>query len=680
MPQVGRAGVVLPLLLTALIAGCRDEGPTAPDAGSPPGGSPSFVVAPVDQAIDTTNSYLQADLTMSGSTTIQLPEPVVDPVTGRTITSDTLTSPTFTFRLETGFDQFERLHANLYRVDALGDSLTGPEDGIRDILAVDTSVTLVDATGAVLPPATSQEIPYGNPLSPLAGLTGATFDEFVLDSAPGVAVIPSLGSTTASSSSVAPDGETWEQPAPGLLIITQSIGAPLGGLKSAAASPGRGQLKKAYRLNHGKYVLAELTSTLDVDGPEGSIHMARTLRLNNSKWHIDKDREARRRAKHEREAAGLAQRRQAIPPSSWSGKPLLGLGDPCVVDEFGNPCDPGLPPDPDEPPPPPTGPGADVVFQHGLFSDSTTWNRMIPWMQADIQIEDALSPTLNSTSHLADQATVLAATLTGTGKTDWILVGHSNGGLVSRKVAQDFPSLVKGVITISSPHQGAILSSTSKQFLEDMTTVLADQLVRDCQAGPGTGCLLPAAVVRFLANAFADYAFDNTFPAVTDVQAFGASPFLNQLNSVPETFTRIGIENQARQRWVWGRLVGDFGCNPEDHICGGRQVVRVMDKLYRALEVCAVVSFIFEDREVALDCFFLANMMDNIDSFWRDMTTRKKDGSDGIVQNASQVYPRSTRERLITGSDSHVGELKSDKVRVQLRNAFLQDFHVSAGS
>jgi len=114
-----------------------------------------------------------------------------------------------------------------------------------------------------------------------------------------------------------------------------------------------------------------------------------------------------------------------------------------------------------------------VLLVHGFNSDSNTWDFTksvlnatgnyqanavhLVWTQALFTQKDAVASRLGS-------STISAAT---------ILVGHSQGGLVSRLVSRDMPVL--GLLTIGSPHAGAPIVDSRNQLLVDFAEVELDE-------------------------------------------------------------------------------------------------------------------------------------------------------------------------------------------------------------
>jgi pimeloyl-ACP methyl ester carboxylesterase len=94
-----------------------------------------------------------------------------------------------------------------------------------------------------------------------------------------------------------------------------------------------------------------------------------------------------------------------------------------------------------------------VVFLHGLFADSRTWDAAAARLQGQL----ALQPYVPTTDEGAPYETQAAQVQGALGWLDGsaIAIGHSNGGLVARQWSQSHP--LSGIVTVGTPHLGAPL-------------------------------------------------------------------------------------------------------------------------------------------------------------------------------------------------------------------------------
>ena len=109
-----------------------------------------------------------------------------------------------------------------------------------------------------------------------------------------------------------------------------------------------------------------------------------------------------------------------------------------------------------------------VAYQYGLFSSSCSWKRMVPWLNDYFRFGTVLAPNHGFSSTLqpiATQGGTLKSDITSAGGGGYIVIGQSQGGLVSRYAAQQFQAAnlnqttVKGVVTLDTPNLGAPLAN-----------------------------------------------------------------------------------------------------------------------------------------------------------------------------------------------------------------------------
>lgn len=307
-----------------------------------------------------------------------------------------------------------------------------------------------------------------------------------------------------------------------------------------------------------------------------------------------------------------------------------------------------------------------AVFQHGIFSNGGTWLRMYAWMQMDFYLGCALTPSLNSDNRLAIQANDLTSRLDATGRNGYLLIGHSQGGLISRYVAQRNPSLVSGVVTIGTPHHGAPITAS------DHTAVLAGLLGVSALSTFGCGsesvflgCSRNVKFVAFAVPFLASFAAKDGVEAFKDLKP--RSDFLQALNTPVESFPRVGIQHFPKRLWVEWRLWGDRNDYP-DRPYGGRSEAKRAEGVFLTNTACGVLGVLIGAGGTAGRCITRAGGMLATSALW-NMMTADLGRTDGIVPGRSQIYPNALRNYDIPKGDSHVGETTSDKTRDKLRLA-----------
>lgn len=100
-----------------------------------------------------------------------------------------------------------------------------------------------------------------------------------------------------------------------------------------------------------------------------------------------------------------------------------------------------------------------IALAHGALSSGGVWNTLLPGLQSDHPSISIVAPSIAQTGSLTSQASSLQGFLLGSAN---VLVGHSNGGLLARKVRTVAPSSVKGIVTLDSPNGGMPLANRAQ--------------------------------------------------------------------------------------------------------------------------------------------------------------------------------------------------------------------------
>ncbi|MGH7458928.1 MAG: esterase/lipase family protein, partial [Longimicrobiaceae bacterium] len=233
------------------------------------------------------------------------------------------------------------------------------------------------------------------------------------------------------------------------------------------------------------------------------------------------------------------------------------------------PPPPGEEPPPPPPPPPPpdddTGfevcgrsdgqeyiqgtvsDGPPVVYQHGICSGADTWDGMRPSLGGVFAFGLRQAYNLDTNSRLEVQTTDLIERLERRVGGN-IVIGHSQGGLIARRLGQRRSDLVNGVITIGTPHRGARIATRTREYVADG--------IRSVLSGYCYGDFFCNIFVSVLADVTAKESVYGLLPVVEDNEP--GSAFLATLNGTYEGFRRASIENDANPRWSLFRLAGDL--------------------------------------------------------------------------------------------------------------------------
>ena len=261
------------------------------------------------------------------------------------------------------------------------------------------------------------------------------------------------------------------------------------------------------------------------------------------------------------------------------------------------------------------------------------------------------------------------------GTNDWILVGHSNGGIISRYLAQTKPAgYAKAVIAINSPHAGAPIVTGIATALSNLQWLTAAAGViygrRSAGAISMAALVSPNSALRRIFNG-----------GVVVQEMVPGSSFLTQLNARPEAhFRRFAIRSQVTAEWQSVRVVCDMRASTSPGVPAGRRCVEDTKRYIKRtsfksglLAILAVVSsfvpyinvFSSSLTYVAKSYVTVMMLMYAVDWAWRDAFSGNAP-SDGVVPMTSQQWNGANDERVITAADSHVGSTKSNFLRVPL--------------
>ena len=362
-------------------------------------------------------------------------------------------------------------------------------------------------------------------------------------------------------------------------------------------------------------------------------------------------------------------------------------------------------------PPKGTNFSGQVVWQHGWMSDGQTWCLMRQAARATHQIGYDQAHTTDWKAHIDDQANDLANRMSHF-STPSVVVAHSQGGLIARSLGQSRPDLVRGIITIGTPHLGAFLASNAKSAIAERLT---NAIVDGCN---GTQmCELFGQFGYALSTELLTWGIDQTIPVAND-DAY-QSGLVQRLNASFESFQRASIQQSVPPRWAIFRLIGDAFFSARDTIgrLGGPNLANNAQIVYSASQMLIDLSlntrYWTDDYGTGVQCShryyrdywppcydaasygsyfwvrevwdFVAGIleligrvmvasMDRLDFTWADLTTSYYDGgaTDGFIQYSSQVYPNVPGTfapfRVLAGNrESHAGETASGDVLREVR-------------
>jgi len=322
-----------------------------------------------------------------------------------------------------------------------------------------------------------------------------------------------------------------------------------------------------------------------------------------------------------------------------------------------------------------------AVFVHGFGANGSTWDAAAQALRTELAI-GAANPTLPESDRFVDQAYDLNLF-------NWsnaVLIGHSNGGLVSREASRN--ASYAGIITVGTLHGGAPIANRLDdiqgfgQRIADETGYI--QFV-DFVVGPQTSAWGFVALLAFFAASVVDYALENIFdslsgkPVLDDMKP--GSQFLNSLNdpsnlSREASMVRVGIVVSADDDYSGGpfRLVTGPGA--------ASNLMQEMIQIGYEFEVDATDNLLSIDYTnwnagleigAAYATFDISSMLTTLPEQWCDWIGAY-DGttcgpSDALVPVASQVYPGAVAVQI--SGPSHTEETQNTFVYQAIKSALV---------
>jgi pimeloyl-ACP methyl ester carboxylesterase len=576
--------------------------------------------------INANDTWVTMNLTFQATMSATLPNSMWSVSQGKYVTTAQYTIGPKHYYLEAGFDTSDLLVINIEPTDAPTDPTKTLYSGVGRITLHGDRLFLYDTSNNPIPVVMPDNAPI--PVLNLIGL------------APGPSVLKSVITTSPPNMAKA---------IPGTLSYPQS------NLAQILSSAGSSRTKTlTYAQSGSNWILQTVVHTVS----STSHNMTTTTQISNVAWNDNSTGDTRRAAKGYSMVPFPGPGTMTVSASPIPGPTSITPSDQTATGAT----------------------GANVVFQHGIFSSGQTWNRMVPWLKSDFQFKNVQTPSLNSTDPLSSQATSLIGLVEASGITNNLVIGHSQGGLIARSVAQQNSALFYGVAELDSPNIGALIDYNGMQDIDNALVYEFDNILYD--AGCTSPYDAPWCFIAYVGGYYGipvavSFGFDTAVPVTTDLQI--GSPFLNALNRTTESFPHVGISGHADKRWVLFRLAGDFACYPDDDTCGGRAVADYAEIAYDGLwGLWGYYTFIcdptqYDCADAAAQVMAVINDFDDLDNFWNDLTAGS-DSSDGIVQGASQTYPNATQNYVISGADSHVGVTRSPLDRAYLDTALSQQF------
>lgn len=692
------------LAAVILLGGCHDT--TSPDIsslGRPSAGRPSADVAS-DNAINYGDTWVSETDVVAESTTVTSSGPFLDPTTQQNVTTLTLGTENESIsvlagygydgqaRVTTGYDTSNPLATGLVRQvgDATYDASAGQSLGYGtfDVEPIATLGTMQNAQ-----------------LDPTDPCANAIDVELCRE---GQDVVPAQRPTLASSNrmpgrSAMPRISRVQIDATHIRVVADAVdgsalSAPLSAAVSSISNSTASTHRRAreYEKRGNDWVLIHIMDETVDTGAGRSIRFVLHQSLTNVNYfrnaQLDAARRSRRAAADSVRNGGASHAR--APRNGPSFDTSCDATSATLIIACDEPTSGGGGVNSGDPPAPnqtivSSGPiitagnggGVGVILQHGFNSSSATWARMQNWLNTDMRHSGIKAPTTTWQHTYEDQETELKSNVTGQfGAGSVVLIGHSNGGMISRYLSQqEFGHGaigVQGVITLGTPHQGTPVANVAGSLVR-LLGFGGPAAFLLCHYTDTAGCINAGRLSAGMYGQYSQY----TAPIPVLTEMMWHDTYHAGFNAVPESFQRFGISSQMWVKWQLWREWGDTYCY-EDSDCGGSAQVAKVDRIYHHDLTCMVISGLFfsitDATKCASDAVFLRALDLLSEGYLKGPSESINVNGDAAVPLSSQQYPNVPSQNLFTITDgpAHWGETSDARVK-QIIESVLQGLGIN---
>ena len=656
------------MLLTLAFAACDTS---VTNSGDDIGGIPARAVAtgalPTASQIRPDDSFVLANVRVEHSATVTTSHPVYDARTNRTTRTLDIDVPAVDYAVEVGYDSQGKVAASQRTLTPMGDPTRVSISEVRDVRVQDGRVSLYRGSGRKVSTSDiggdleiESVLETASPESVTAGLVLSVSEVDALQTR--------LGSNLRRSSSSVTASETiW---ADGTAVRVTHRYVPVG----------------------SEFVLKQITTETSESHAGTRVESQMTVQFNDVRWYENPTRGDDPIGDPPDDPIG-------DPPDGGFGTFGTHLDGPDLSDPgWGSPTSNAVPGEDDcertaidadgcKDPTPiigggvdycgPRESGANVVWQHGIGSDKSTWGgiaretRVRSYVRCDVALDEEILISLDNNgyeSHAEQTAQLKAAVVDRAQRTQekqFVFVGHSPGGIISRRVAQELwangkSDLARGVITVGTPHLGANVVRNLPEIgqigvgLRFVEGQFACRIIRSCDT-------VYDALVGFMDGVLA--AHSGTQAAYDLVPG---SPAIQELNAPEEDFETYGIQHYVSKRWAFARVSGDAA----DDIINGRIAVTILDVATAGAAIGSIINFWIGSKTWGVRLAKIVHDLILADARYHRLTAGP-DRTDGVVEGRSQVYPRALDNVQARNPTSHPGETRFESSAVEIRDVML---------
>ncbi len=230
-------------------------------------------------------------------------------------------------------------------------------------------------------------------------------------------------------------------------------------------------------------------------------------------------------------------------------------------------------PEPTPPSPPPAPPvpaptlpaNTPVVFQHGYLDNKFVWDPMRDTLRRRLSISDEAF-SLNAQGDLASAGSALQVSARARFNAPTVFVAHSAGGLLARYAGNIDPALVAGIVTVGTPHTGALIADRGPVAAGLFVGLLSATFVTSpCLTNilnpNGRVCTALVAGSTGLAGFLVGLGLGSVLTnSASDLKPSAA--FVQGRNLNAEVYPRVGITHRVNNRWAAFRMLSESRAIP----------------------------------------------------------------------------------------------------------------------
>jgi hypothetical protein len=305
-----------------------------------------------------------------------------------------------------------------------------------------------------------------------------------------------------------------------------------------------------------------------------------------------------------------------------------------------------------------------------------------------------VTPTLTESARFSEQATALNLFSANHGLDNPVLIGHSNGGLVSREGSRT--QLYAGIITVGTLHHGAEITNNLDDIFgigSNLTYAFQDILFTEILEGGQSTLWFFCQALAYFGISLVNPVLSNAYyrlaekPVLEDMKP--ASTFLGNLNDPANlareagSLTRVGIYVQADADFVGGpfRLVYEPNVATslmQSTITIGWALEAEAFNRFNGIDWTSWQSII--ELSAVYSAYYMGSIFTALPGIWCGEIGAYEGAtcgpSDALVPVPSQVYPGTDVFSFTVSGPSHTEETHDEGVYSTIKFALISRFNV----